>query len=347
MLRKETDLTKMTHYFLGSDVGSTKTHVLIADEAGRSLGFGESGPGNHETVGYEGLSRALEAATQPALRMAGLTIEQIAGAGFGVSGFDFPLEKEATLRAIGVLGLRAPLEAVNDTLIGLLAGAANGWGVAVVSGTGCNCFGWDRDRRVGQVTGGGWQMGENAGASDLMVRVGQTIAHEWTQRGPATQLTPAMIRYAGVRDVVELLHGLAEDRIHLDSAAAPLVFEVAAQGDPVAIDLIRWAGQELGELAKAVIRQLDFQLLEFDVVLLGSMFNGGSLLIDSMRETIHVFAPGAHLVRLTAPPVVGAVLLGMEQAHCLPTPTIRSMLTRTVAEIRAAQTATREALPPR
>jgi hypothetical protein len=33
-----------------------------------------------------------------------------------------------------------------------------------------------------------------------------------------------------------------------------------------------------------------------------------------MRETIHAVAPGAHLVRLTAPPVVGGVLLGVEQA---------------------------------
>jgi N-acetylglucosamine kinase-like BadF-type ATPase len=331
----------MTRYFLGGDVGSTKTHVLIADETGRALGFGESGPGNHETVGYEGLSRALEAATRSALAIADVTIDQIEGAGFGVSGLDFPSEKPATLRAIGVLGLSAPIEAVNDSLIGLVAVARDGWGIAVVSGTGCNCFGWDRDRkRQGQVTGGGWQMGENAGASDLMVRVGQIIAYEWTQRGPATQLTPAMIRYTGVRDAAELLHGLAEDRIHFDAAAAPLVFEVAAQGDPVANDVIRWAGRELGELAKAVIRQLHFEALDFDVVLLGSMFNGGSMLIDPMRETIHELAPGARLVRLNAPPVVGAVLLGMEQAHYAPTPSIRAMLTRTVTAIRAMQAET-------
>ncbi len=39
-----------------------------------------------------------------------------------------------------------------------------------------------------------------------------------------------------------------------------------------------------------------------------------SLLTDVMRETIHTVAPGARLVRLTVPPVVGAVMLGMEQA---------------------------------
>ena len=33
----------------------------------------------------------------------------------------------------------------------------------------------------------------------------------------------------------------------------------------------------------------------------------------AMRQTVHAVAPGARLVRLTAPPVVGGVLLGMEQ----------------------------------
>lgn len=327
----------MTHYFLGADVGSTKTHVLIADEAGRAVGLGESGPGNHETVGYEGLSFALEVATRSAVQMAGLTIDQIAGAGFGVSGFDYPSEKAATLDAIKVLGLRAPIEAVNDTLIGLVAGATDGWGVAVVSGTGCNCWGWDRDRqRQGQVTGGGWSMGEYAGATELVQRAIQMIAYAWTRRGPATQLTSAFIRYAGAQDVGELLHGISEDRLCVNASAAPLIFEVAAQGDAVAIDLIHWAGRELGELAKAVIRQLNFEALEFDVVLLGSMFNGGSRLITPMRETIAELAPGARLVRLKTLPVVGAVLLGMEQAHWPITPEIRAELQRTAVKREGA-----------
>ena len=319
----------MTHYFFGADVGSTKTHVAIADETGRVLGLGEGGAGNTDTVGYEGLRRTLEIATQSAVKQTGITIDQIVGAGLGVSGLDYPSQKAPTLQAIESIGLQAPIEAVNDALIGLVAGATDGWGIAVVSGTGCNCWGWDRNRRQGQVTGGGWQMGEYAGSSELAMRAVQLVAYEWTRRGPATQLTPALIRYTGATDVVDLLHGLASGRLEIDAAAAPLIFEVAAQGDAVAIDLIRWAGRELGELAKAVIRQLNFGALEFDVVLLGSMFNGGSLLIDPLRESIAELAPGARLTRLQTLPVVGAVLLGMEQAQWPVTPDIRAELART------------------
>jgi N-acetylglucosamine kinase-like BadF-type ATPase len=291
--------------------------------------LGEGGAGNPEIVGYEGLSRTLESAARSALQQAGITIDQITGAGCGVSGLDFPSQKAPTVQAIKSLGLCAPIEAVNDALIGLVAGATDGWGIAVVSGTGCNCWGWDRHRRQGQVTGGGWQLGEYAGSTELAYRAVQLVAYAWTQRGPATQLTPALMRYLGASDVVDMLHGLTSGRLEIDAAAAPLIFEVAAQGDAVAIDLIRWAGRELGELAKAVIRQLDFAALEFDVVLLGGMFNGGPLLIDPLRESIAELAPRARLVRLQTLPVVGAVLLGMEQVQWPITPEIRAELQRT------------------
>jgi N-acetylglucosamine kinase-like BadF-type ATPase len=305
----------MSRYFLGGDVGATKTHALIADESGQAVGFGEAGPGNHEVVGYDGLSAALETAVSGALAAAGLARQQIAGAGFGVAGYDWPSEREPTLVAIRSLGLGAPVDAVNDTTLGLLAGAAEGWGVAVVSGTGCNCRGWDRSRqREGKVTGHGIWMGEAAGASELIFKTLQAIAREWTRRGPPTQLTPAFVEHTGSRSIEEFLENLTIGNIDVDASAARLVFQVAARGDPVAMGLIRWAGCELGELACAVIRQLEFEKLAFDVVLIGSMFDGGPMLIEPMRQTIQARAPGAYLVRLTVPPVIGAVVLGMQQA---------------------------------
>ena len=323
----------MTRFFLGVDVGSSKTHAVAADEAGHVLGFGESGAGNHEGVGYNGLRAAISSAAGQALEAAGLAKGQIAGAGFGVAGYDWPSERAATVEAIGTLELSAPVEAVNDALLGVLAQA--GWGVGVVSGTGCNCWGWDEARRrAGQVTGHGDRMGEGAGSGELVDMALKKVAHEWTRRGSRTALTPVFLRYTGARDLPDLLEGVANGRYELPATAAPLVFETAALGDPVALDLIRWAGAELGELAKAVIRQLEFEKLTFDVVLIGSMFDGSPLLIEVMRETIHQLAPGARLVRLTVPPVVGAVVLGMEVAGLQPDARVRDRLAETVGEAR-------------
>ncbi len=302
-------------YFLGADIGATKTHILITDGTGQALGLGEAGPGNHEVVGYPGMLAAIQTAATAALAQAGLTLDQITGAGFGVAGYDWPSQEQITLETIAGLRLKAPVLAVNDTILGLLAGSTEGWGIAVVSGTSCNCWGWDsRRERIGRVTGGSGAFGENAGSTEIVAQALKAVSHAWTTRGPATALSGALVNYAGAKDVPDLLSGLMQDRYMLSPAAAPLIFQVAAAGDPVALDLIRWAGRELGELALCVIRQLDFAGLDFDIVQIGSMYRGSPLLTEIMQETVWAHAPRARFVRLNAPVAVGAVLLGMEAA---------------------------------
>ncbi len=305
----------MSEFFLGVDVGSSKTHAVVADETGGITGFGEAGAGNHEAVGYDGLVRAMRKAVNEACSTARIRLEQVSGAGFGIAGYDWPSERQSTLNAIAQLGLSCPVEAFNDAVLGLLAGTSEGWGLTVVSGTGCNCWGWDKTRKkVGRVTGNGTGMGEAAGASELVAQAVRAVAHEFTRRGPATALSPAFIHMAGARSLEELLDGLNTDRYRIDATAAPLVFEKAREGDGVALDLVHWAGKELGELVVAVVHQLEFEETDFELVMVGSMFRGGPLLIDAMRERVLASAPGVRLVSLTKPPVIGAVILGMEQA---------------------------------
>lgn len=313
-------------YFLGVDIGATKSHALIADESGRAAGFGQAGPGNHEVVGYEGLTAVLQDTVAQAEAAAGIRRAQIAGAGFGVAGYDWPGERAPTLEAIATLGLTAPLEAVNDTIIGLLAGAEAGWGVALISGTGNNCWGWNHERtRMGHVTGNGIMFGEYGGAADLVWKAIGAVVAAWSRRGPATLLTELFLERAGATSPEHLLEGLSQGALSLGADAAPVVFQAADAGDAVAADCVTWAGRELGSLAVGVIRQLGFEDREFEVVQVGSMHNGGPRIFKPMAETIHAVAPGARFVRLTAPPVVGAVLLGMEEAG-LAAPALRPAL---------------------
>jgi N-acetylglucosamine kinase-like BadF-type ATPase len=128
---------------------------------------------------------------------------------------------------------------------------------------------------------------------------------------------------------------LAARRLVLGAQAAPLVFEVAAAGDAVAAGVIRWAGRELGEMVNAVIRQLRFERLEFDVVLVGGLFRGGEPLIAPLRETVLALAPGARLVRLQTPPAVGAVRLGMEAGGYAPDAAVRQKMGQTAVALQA------------
>ncbi|HLA07866.1 MAG TPA: BadF/BadG/BcrA/BcrD ATPase family protein, partial [Anaerolineales bacterium] len=322
-------------YYLGADLGATKTHTLIIDEAGRALGFGESGPGNHESVGYDGMFQSMKSGMEQALRVAGLKKEEISGAGFGVAGFDWSSEYDITASTLERLGLSASYKFVNDSVLGLVAGAEEGWGVVVVSGTGSNCRGWDREHnREGRVTGHGVLMGEGAGGSELMHRCMQLVGYAWSKRGPMTKLADALIEHVGAKDLEDLLRGYTTNEYQIGAEAAPVVFRVAEQGDGVAHDLIHWAGCELGELANAVIRQLEFENLSFDVVMTGSMFEGGQMLIDPMREVIQKLAPIARLVRLNVPPVIGAAILGMEAGGLDVTKTIRDTMKESIMVLR-------------
>lgn len=298
--------------FLGVDVGGSKTHALISNETGQVIGFGLAGPGNHEGVGFEGFKGEVNSATSQALEQAGVKLENISAAGLGIGGYDWPSQRRPHLQALAEIGFQMPLEIVNDCVIGLLAGASQGWGVAVVAGTSNNCRGRDRLGHEGRVTGNGAWFGEHGGGIELVVRAMTMVNYAWIRRGPQTALTEAFLELTGARDAAELIEGIVMQRFSYGAHWAPTVFETAQAGDEVARQVIEWAGKELGELACAVIRQLDLQYEPVEVVQSGSLFQGGALLSEPMRQIVLQTAPWARMVHLEAPPVVGGVLLGME-----------------------------------
>lgn len=302
----------MTQFFLGIDTGATKSHALIADEHGRICGFGESGPGNWEVVGWDAMQAVLAEIIEQAIMQAGIERTQIGGAGLGLAGFDWPEDRPPHEAIIGQLLPGVPFALVNDAFLGLPAGTDAGWGVVVGAGTSCNATGRNPQGQMGRLTGSS-RFGEYAGAGELVWFALQAVARAWSRRGPETALGQAFCTAVGAADVSDLLAGLMRDRYHIHAEKAPVVFATAAQGDVVARELVRWAGHSLGDLACGIIRQLAMANLEFDVVLAGSFYKGSPLLQEMMAETIHALAPRARLVHLTAPPVIGAVLLGMEQ----------------------------------
>lgn len=304
----------MTTYFLGVDIGNTKSHALIVDEYGNVVGAGVAGNGNHEVVGAAGFERVLHSMTAEALAEAQLPISAIVGAGYGIAGCDWESDLPLMRRVIDTTGLTAPYEVVNDCVIGLVAGAQKGWGVAVVAGTGCNARGRSMDGRSGRVTGEGTSMGEHGGGGELVRQALAAVSRAWSLRAPQTQLSEMLVQATGANSVIDLLEGVVRGRYHLQATYAPLVFAAAQHGDAVAQTLIINMGRDLAELGIGVIRQLEFENEPFDLVQIGSLFNGGHLIEDAFKDAILTVAPHTNFVRLAAPPVVGGVLLGMVAA---------------------------------
>jgi N-acetylglucosamine kinase-like BadF-type ATPase len=318
--------------FLGIDVGSTKTHALIADETGTCIGFGKAWGGNHQGMGYAGLENVLKESFEQARKMAGVSAEQITGAGFGVAGYDFPSDREPHLKAIATLGLSCPVEVVNDGVNGLLAGATRGIGVNVTAGSSNNCRGRNKDGKEGRIVGNGAPFGEYGGAAEIVQRGLQMVNYAWIKRIPPTALTNIFLEEVGAKNEMDLMEGLSNQQYHLFPFLTIEILITARAGDAAAREIIHWAGEELGWLAVSVVRQLGMENNEVEILQSGSVFEAGDIITSPMRDIVLKHCPKAKLIRLDGPPVVGAVILGMEQARFDGYP-VRDTMIKTAKEI--------------
>ena len=302
-------------YFLGVDVGSSKTHALIVDETGTCVGFGKSGGGNHQGVGYERTAEVLGESFEHAREMSGVDKADIAAAGFGVAGYDFSSDRAGHLEAISKLGLACPVEVVNDGMNGLLAGATRGVGVNVTAGSSNNCRGRNAQGKIGRIVGNGIRFGEFGGALEIVERGLQMVNYAWIKRIPPTVLKKIYMDAVDAKSEEDLMEGLSNGQYHLFSYLTLKIVEAAREGDAAACDVLKWAGEELGWLAVSVARQIEMENDEVEIIQSGSVFEAGELITNPMRDLVLQYCPKAKLIRLDGPPVVGAVILGMEQVN--------------------------------
>jgi N-acetylglucosamine kinase-like BadF-type ATPase len=195
-------------------------------------------------------------------------------------------------------------------------------GVAVICGTGFNAGGIGPDGREIQLPGLGALSGDWGGGADIAQEVIRLICRAWDGRGQPTVLTEMVLTALGLPSVEELISQLYQSQFdyypgQFDQrrllALVPLVFEAAYQGDQVAQDLVVRVGTEVGTTANAIIRRLGLETTDVEVVLGGSVFKGkGPLLVDTVTQVVHRVAPQATIILPEFEPVVGAVLLALE-----------------------------------
>ncbi len=316
--------------FVGVDAGGTKTHALVADEAGEVLGVGRAGPGNWEGVGLDGALAALRRAVGEALTAARTAPREVTAAGYGLAGLDWPSDEARLRPVVEELGLSGPAVLVNDTFVALRAGAREPWGVVIVAGTGTTVAGRNRRGEMARTLGLGYPFDDWGSAPDLAQAALHAVARAYTGRGPTTALSDRLVRLVGAADVADLLEGVSRWRYNLFPLVADVVqalMEEADGGDGAAQEILLRAGRELGGGAVVVIRRLGMEGEEFDLVLAGGLFRSASpLLLETLRGTVQAVAPSARLVRLEVPPAIGGVLLAMDAVGWAVTPEVRRRL---------------------
>lgn len=309
------------------DVGNSKTDLALVTAAGVVAAALRGPTSSHQQVGPDQAIATLVAMLGRALLEAGLDPEArpvarlVAYSGAGV---DFPSDVRLIARGLRRAGLAPDEVIVNDTECGLRAGTDRGWGVCVICGSGINCVGIAPDGRtarfdaLGPVSGdwgGGGALGEAALAAAVRAEDG---------RGLATSLERSVPAWFGVARPRSLVSALYRRRVAWTRIRelAPLVFAAATGGDAVARGILDRQADEVVAWAVAAIRRLRLQRRDPDVVLAGGVFRADDpAFYARIQAGVTAVAPAARLVRLTAPPVVGSALLGLDRLAGGPTPT--------------------------
>lgn len=296
---------------VGVDGGATRTLALLADAAtGRVVGRGEAGPSNIQAVGEEAALRELGLATDRAFAAAGLPRAAVGAACLGLAGIDLDGRDVIDRWATGV-GLTDRLSVANDAALLFAAGTPEGWGLAVIAGTGSNCLTLGPDGHEARAGGWGYVMGDEGSAYLVGLRGLRAACRAADGIGEPTALLAAYLGKLGSadpRDFIPTVYRGAWDQAAI-AGMAPLVLDAAAAGDATADRIVREEAAELARTAAAAVRhgRLDPGAvpvaLAGGLVLRGERFRG--LFLDGLRAA--GVTPSA--VGLVDEPAAGAVVL--------------------------------------
>jgi N-acetylglucosamine kinase-like BadF-type ATPase len=304
---------------LAVDGGNSKTEVVLVDAAGGVLGAARGPGASHHHLGVPAAMDTLEALVEAACHDAGLEATERPLAAVGVwclAGVDFPADDQALGPAIA--GRRWVREVLlhNDVFAVRRTGSDRTWGVGVVAGAGMNCVGVAPDGREVRFAAVGELSGDWGGGRDIGVAaVGAALRGE-DRRGPPTTLTKLVPDWFGLPSALALVEALFLKRIDQRRVLelVPTVFAEADAGDEVAAQLVARQVDEIVAMAGAAIRRLEMTGHDVEVVLGGGLFHGEApAFFERIRSEIVGIAPAARLTQVTAPPVVGAALLGLDR----------------------------------
>ena len=301
-------------YVLGIDGGGSQTRCVVADLSGRVLTKGTAGPSNPLTVGVEAAGKAIANSVEAAINKCGSVVHRFRVACLGVAGVDRPYSREALRREVMALDIAERLLVVPDAAVALAGATGCGVGVVVISGTGSIAYGVNVEGETARAGGWGWMVDDEGSAYDIGRRAMTTALMAYDGRGEQTTLADKVKAELGLEDLSELIDRLYVSgmKSHEVAALSLVVAEAAAEGDEVAIRILREAGVQLGRAAGAVIRRLRLRG-RFTVAETGGVFQLGEPICATFEETVRKVAPDCTIAPARFDPAVGSVLLALRE----------------------------------
>jgi N-acetylglucosamine kinase-like BadF-type ATPase len=292
-------------YLLAVDGGNTSTIALVFDLAEGLVGVAQGGCG--DIYGARSPGEAINEVirtSKAALEDADVAVPDVDIAAFGLAGADWPEDFRLLEDDLGsALPPRGPLLVVNDAVGALWTGTDDGRGVGAAIGTYASV--------AGSGPAGTWHSSfwsEPAGAVHLAEAALRMACRAELETGPSTALRERMLAAGGFSRTEEMLHHYTSRERPPRAAIAgfaPLILDVAEEGDEVARQLVRQQGEAVSRSVRAAVRQAG--LTEpYRMVLTGGLFNhDSSLMLNALREQL----PSSRPIVTRVEPAAGVALM--------------------------------------
>jgi N-acetylglucosamine kinase-like BadF-type ATPase len=312
-------------YYLGIDGGGTKTTSAIADDS-HVLATASAGPSNIVRVGEAQARESLQQSVRQACAAAGITPAQIAHTCVGGSGAARP-ELAAIVRHILSELLPPPIDVVGDIQIAHEAAFETGPGVIVIAGTGSIAYGRDHAGRTARAGGWGFAIGDEGSAhwiGHAAVRAVLRAADPRDGNPPGRRPTnsiplqdPSLAAALGKAWGITSLDDLARAANSIPPPDFAALFPaVAANQDPLAVQVLSSAGKELAQIAAVVTRHLfeAVQVATIPVAMIGGVFRHSQQVRGDFYNELCRLDPRAEISPLVVDPVEGALRLARRAA---------------------------------
>ena len=289
---------------IGVDAGGTKTTAAVSRD-GKELAR-ETGPAGTVRPG-----RVLASATaiSTTVRLVLSKINEVRGDRMvvGAAGVGREEERKALHAALRAEALAPQVRITTDIEIALQAAFGKAAGIVLLAGTGSFAIARHADGTIHRQGGYGWQMSDEGSGYWLGRAALQAVSRARDGRGPATELTAAVLRTARSNGFDELVRWSVTALPTEVAGVAAAVLEVARQGDKVAQALLH---QSVEELAGLVVPLLPgFGGKPPEVAIAGGLLDNEPLRSMAREELL---SKGVKMMEEILDPVSGALALARE-----------------------------------
>ena len=302
--------------FAGIEGGGSFSKAVLIDESGQELTWADGGSTNYLLMGEEETRQRIKQLIDEICTKAGIGDTKLTAIGLCLSGCE--RDDENIRFANSILeqwpDLAESCFAASDTIGSILTVSPSGGGV-LIAGTGSNSILMNPDGQVYQCGGWGHLLGDEGAAYSVARRAVKTVIDAEQNFVPCEYSIEAVraeiCDYFKVKDMFGLLDPMyvSFKKSHFAGLCAKLSI-VANNGDPLARQLFRLAGNELGRHITAWLDKVDDSLLQeaggLKIACVGSVFKSWPL----MREGFFDVLNGKSLKELTLLKLVKASAFG-------------------------------------